>query len=139
MTDINSLPLSLDLALETAVRDAILADAYLAKELNGVYDMQPVQAREPFVRIGDALVAPWSAKGFLGQEVRLAITIHDDRRLRERSARIGDRLSAVIDAMADDLQDARIVLKQMQRMRSGRSGATGWLVVTDWRFLIERI
>ena len=69
-------------ALQTAVFEALTANADLMAAISGVYDHVPADTAFPYVTIGEASVTDWSSKSFDGQ--RHSLTLHVWSRARGR-------------------------------------------------------
>lgn len=106
--DMTGIAPSPNLALQQALVAAL--ESGLRNTVNGIYDSAPVQAREPYVTVGDAIGTDWSARAFSGEDIRLAISVHDDRRDRERLSRIGEAVAYIVDNMSASFDGGRIVL-----------------------------
>ena len=129
--------MSFSAELKAALRDAVAEDATLSTGLNGVYEERPPQARAPYLLLGDSIDSDWSARGFRGRELRLSLTLVHDARGDASLGALADALEAVVERLPPALPVGRIVLTQMLRRRTGRDGATGFLCLIDYRFLIE--
>jgi Protein of unknown function (DUF3168) len=115
-------------ALRAAVHDALNADAALVSLLGGpkVYDEPPRSAAFPYVTLGEARVADYSADGAPGEEHQM--TLHGWSRQgghREAHAIAGALLSALDDAalMLSDhtLINFRFAVADVRREADGRT------------------
>jgi hypothetical protein len=102
-----------------AMQKAIVAALADMTTLTGVYDGPLPDAAAPYAVIGPDLVLDWSHKSGIGHDVRLVVTIWDDRpggaRLR---ALMGDAV-ARLRALAGDWDGHHIVLSRLQRAGVG--------------------
>ena len=115
-------------ALRAAIHDALAADAPLAALLGGakVYDEPPKGAAFPYVTLGEARVADFSAGAERGEEHRL--TLHGWSRQgghREAHLIAGALLQALDDAplaLTDHrLVNLRFALADVRRESDGRT------------------
>lgn len=128
------------LALRTAIRDRLVADAALTAALGGprVFDETPRDAVPPYVTFGEARAADWRNGGEGGREHLLALHVW--------SSAAGDREALAIAARVTDLlHDAalapaghRLVLIRLTSQETQRPGRDGLRrVLLRWRALTE--
>jgi hypothetical protein len=122
------MPTPASTALRAAIHDALIADAALAGVLGGpkVYDEPPRSAAFPYVTLGEARIADFSAGGEPAQEHRL--TLHAWSRQgghREAHRIAGALLQALDDAplpLADNiLVNLRFAVADVRREADGRT------------------
>jgi Protein of unknown function (DUF3168) len=113
------------MAVSLAVQKAVVAALSGLDGLTGVYDGPPPDAVAPYAVIGPDLVTDWSHKSGQGHEVRLVVTIWDDR---PGAARARALLGAARDVLADlsgTWDGHRIVVARLQRYGVG-APEDGW-------------
>lgn len=125
---------------ESDIRAAVLAelrgDAALMAAVNRIHDGTPIKATPPTVVIGECEGADWATKDRPGRELRIAITIEDDR---ETPTRIGGLLPMVdgaVQRLSGTVAGWRIGSLRMIRSRllKGRNGR--WNAVIDYRIRV---
>lgn len=122
------MPTSAAAALRAAVHDALVADATLVAVLGGpkIYDEPPRAAAFPYVTLGEARIADFSAGGEPGEEHQL--TLHAWSRQgghKEAHVIAGALLQALDDApltLADHaLVNFRFAVADVRREADGRT------------------
>jgi hypothetical protein len=127
------------MSAELAMQKAVVAALADIGALAGVYDGPPPDAAAPYAVIGPDLVLDWSHKSGIGHEVRLLVTLWDDRpggaRLR---ALLGD-VVARLRGLAGDWDGHHIVLARLQRAGVGNP-EDGWRAASiEVRLLCEQL
>ncbi|HEY0301744.1 MAG TPA: DUF3168 domain-containing protein [Rhizomicrobium sp.] len=122
------MPIAASIALRAAVRDALAADSQLVSVLGGakVYDEPPKSAAFPYVTLGEARIADFSAGSEPGEEHQL--TLHAWSRQgghKQAHAIAGALLQALDDApltLADhQLVNFRFAVADVRREADGRT------------------
>jgi hypothetical protein len=126
------------MAEEIAGAGEALAEAFMATlrtidGLNGTYSPQPVQAALPYAVVDAGLESDWSHKSGDGREVRIAVSIHDERESPARSRAIARAAEAAIQAVPRELSGWRVVSLIFLRSRAVRGPGPRWTAVTDYR------
>jgi hypothetical protein len=126
--------MSASLAMQKAVV-AALADL---GGLTGIYDGPPPDAAAPYAVIGPDLLTDWSHKSGVGHEVRLVITLWDDRPGGARLRALVGEATARLRALAGDWDGHHIVLSRLQRASVG-APQDGWRAGSiEMRLLCEQ-
>jgi len=125
---------------ESDIRAALLGhlrgDAALMAQVNRVHDGAPVKATPPTLTLGECAGSDWATKDRDGRELRIGLTIEDDR---ETPARIGG-IMPLADAAVRQLPDMiggwrvgslRLVRSRLAKARDGR-----WNAVMDYRIRV---
>lgn len=125
-----------DVDIRAALIALLRADAALTAQVNRIYDGTPDKASPPMVIVGEGIGTDWSTKDKPGRELRIGITIEDDR---ETHARIG-AIMPLVDAAVQGLSGAvgvwRFGSLVMTRSRLLRTGAGRWNAVMDYRIRV---
>jgi hypothetical protein len=125
--------MSFEVALQAAVRVALLAEPAIAAEANGVHLERPVRATVPYLVIGEMISADWSVKGVRGREVRLLVRVHDEGESWTRAAGLQGAVSRAIEALPRTLDDWRLGSVTFLRSRTLRDGTNGWIGTVEYR------
>ncbi len=92
------------LALQRSIYALLMADPQLASMISGIFDHVPGGAKLPYIVIGEATAADWSAKGINGQ--RHTVTLHIWEKSRGRS-----EARTIMARLYDILNDADLALE----------------------------
>jgi hypothetical protein len=99
------------LALQTAMRDALLAHAPLLALLGGghVFDEVPRGEQEPFVAFAGIETRDWSVQDQKGHEHFVALKVKTRSRSRKPAQQIVDEIETVLDDAALTLEGHALV------------------------------
>jgi hypothetical protein len=112
------------LALRSAIRDRLVADAALIARLGGpkVFDETPRSAETPYITFGEATARDWSSDGVRGHEHLLSLQVWS----REGGDREALEIAALLDDLLDDaslaLAGHRLVLLRVMAQDAVRPG-----------------
>ncbi len=113
------------MAASLAVQKAVVAALADLGSLTGVHDAPPPDARAPYAVIGPDLVSDFSHKTGIGHDVRLVVTIWDDRPGAARLRGLLGDAAARLRLLTGVWDGHRIVLARLQRSGVGASD-DGW-------------
>lgn len=119
-------------ALIVALRD----DAALSAQVNRIYDGTPDKATPPILVVGECSGSDWAVKDRPGRELRIGISIEDDRETPARISAIMPLADAVVQGLPGTISGWRIGSLVMIRSRLARTGAGRWIAVMDYRIRI---
>jgi uncharacterized protein DUF3168 len=100
--------------------------------LNGVYDGPPLHGAFPYGILEAGPESDWSHKSGAGRELRLAMTIRDQRERPARLRGLVREAETALEGLASELQDWRLVTLAFVRSRLVR-GDGGWTAASDFR------
>lgn len=122
------MPTAASVALRAAVHDALAADAALVNILGGakVYDEPPRAAAFPYVTLGEARIADYSAGGEAGEEHQLTLHAWSRQGGHKEAHRIAGALLQALDdaplALTDHaLVNLRFSVADIRREADGRT------------------
>jgi hypothetical protein len=122
------MPTAASVALRAAVHDALVADAALVTILGGaqVYDEPPRAAAFPYVTLGEARIADYSAGGESGEEHQLTLHAWSRQGGHSEAHRIAGALLQALDdaplALTDHtLVNLRFSVADIRREADGRT------------------
>lgn len=122
------MPTAASVALRAAVHDALAADAALVNILGGakVYDEPPRAVAFPYVTLGEARIADFSAGGEAGEEHQLTLHAWSRQGGHKEAHRIAGALLQALDdaplALADHaLVNLRFSVADIRREADGRT------------------
>lgn len=125
---------------ESDVRAALLAelrgDVALTGAVNRVHDGIPVKASPPTVVLGECTGTDWATKDRDGRELRIGITIEDDRETPARISGIMPLADAAVQRLSGivagwQVGSLRLVRSRLVKARDGR-----WHAVMDYRIRV---
>jgi hypothetical protein len=108
-----------------AMQKAVVAALAEMALLTGVYDGPPLDAAAPYAVIGPDLLLDWSHKSGIGHEVRMVVTLWDDRPGAARLRGLMGDAVARLRALAGEWDGHHIVLSRLQRAGVGNP-EDGW-------------
>lgn len=102
---------SSSLALQRAVKDALVADSMVTAILGGpqVHDHPPQGAAMPYLTVGDIETRDWSTQSSRGHEHRLTVRAWSDREGRRQAQELIDEVDRVLDGAPLILDGHRLV------------------------------
>jgi len=122
------MPTAASVALRAAVHDALTTDAALVNILGGakVYDEPPRTAAFPYVTLGEARIADFSAGGEAGEEHQLTLHAWSRQGGHKEAHRIAGALLQALDdaplALTDHtLVNLRFAVVDVRREADGRT------------------
>jgi Protein of unknown function (DUF3168) len=122
------MPTAASVALRAAVHDALATDAALVNILGGakVYDEPPRTAAFPYVTLGEARIADFSAGGEAGEEHQLTLHAWSRQGGHKEAHRIAGALLQALDdaplALTDHtLVNLRFAVVDVRREADGRT------------------
>lgn len=132
---------SLDgLGAEAAARAALVAalrgDAGLMARVNRVHDDPPGRAAPPFVAVGECTGADWGTKDRPGREVRLTVTVEDDRETASRLAETMPLVEAAMRRVPEAMAGWQAGSLVLVRSRLARTAAGRWVALFDYRLRV---
>jgi hypothetical protein len=122
------MPIAASAALRAAIHDALIADAALVSMLGGpkVYDEPPRSAAFPYVTLGEARIADFSAGSEAGEEHQLTLHAWSRQGGHQQAHLIAGALLQALDdaplALADhQLVNFRFSIADVRREADGRT------------------
>jgi hypothetical protein len=127
------------MAASLAVQKAVVAALAELAGLTGVHDGPPPDAPAPYAVIGPDLVNDFSHKTGIGHDVRLVVTIWDDRPGAARLRALLGAAAVQLRLLSGEWDGHRIVLARLQRAGVGAPD-DGWRPGTiELRVLTEQL
>ncbi len=127
------------MAASLAVQKSVVAALAEMPGLTGVHDGPPPDAVAPYAVIGPDLVSDFSHKTGNAHDVRLVVTIWDDRAGAARLRALLGEATARLRALSGEWDGHRIVLARLQRAGVGAPD-DGWRPGTiEMRVLTEQL
>lgn len=122
-----------------AMQKAVVAALADMTALTGVYDGPPADAAAPYAVIGPDLLLDWSHKSGIGHEVRLLVTLWDDRPGGARLRGLVGEAVARLRNLSGSWDGHRLVISRLQR--AGVDGPEdGWRAGTiELRLFSEQV
>ena len=125
---------------EADIRAALIAllqgNGPLNARVNRVYDGAPAKATPPMVVIGECSGADWATKDKAGRELRIGLTIEDDRETHTRIAAIMPLVDAAVQGLSGTIGAWHVGSLIMIRSRLLRNNAGRWNAVMDYRIRV---
>lgn len=125
---------------ESDIRAALIAelrgDAALMAQVNRIHDGVPVKATPPTVIVGECTGADWATKDRAGRELRIGITIEDDRETPARISDIMPLADAAVQRLSGAVAGWRIGSLRMIRSRLVKTRDGQWNAVMDYRIRV---
>lgn len=122
---------------ETDIRAALIerlrGDAALGAQVNRIYDGAPDKATPPMLVVGECTGSDWAVKDRPGRELRIGISIEDDRETPARISAIMPLADAVVQGLPGAVAGWRVGSLVMTRSRLARSATGRWIAVIDYR------
>ncbi|MCH4152244.1 MAG: DUF3168 domain-containing protein [Sphingobium sp.] len=122
-----------DADIRAALVSLLQGDAALNAQVNRVYDGEPAKATPPMLVVGDVLGSDWATKDKAGRELRLSLTVEDDRETPARISGIMPLADAAVRGLSGTIGAWRVGSLVMIRSRLVRNGAGRWVAVMDYR------
>ncbi|MGE0213493.1 MAG: DUF3168 domain-containing protein [Parvibaculaceae bacterium] len=99
------------LALQRAVRDALVADGMVTALLGGphVHDHPPQGAGKPYLTVGDIETRDWSTQSSRGHEHRMTVRAWSAAEGRRQAQILIDEIDRVLDGAPLVLEEHRLV------------------------------
>lgn len=123
-------------AVRAALLDCLREDAALAAQVNRVHDEPPVKASPPMVIVGGCDGSDWGTKDRPGREVRLSVTIEDDRETSTRISGIIPLVDAAVQGLPGRLAGWEAGSLMLLRSRLLRTGRGRWNALLDYRLRV---
>lgn len=128
-----------DSEIRAALVALLQADAALAAQVNRVYDGPPAKATPPMAIVGDCIGSDWATKDKAGRELRLGLTVEDDRETPARISAIMPLVDAAVQGLSGTIGIWNVGSLVMIRSRLVRSTAGRWAAVMDYRVRVLEI
>ena len=91
-----------DADIRAALVSLLQGDAALNAQVNRVYDGEPAKATPPMLVVGDVLGSDWATKDKAGRELRLSLTVEDDRETPELDRSAGFRFGWLFSSVGSN-------------------------------------
>ncbi len=125
---------------ESDIRAAVLAvlraDTALVALVNRVHDGFPAKATPPTLMVGDCTGSDWAVKDRPGRELRIALTIEDDRETSNRIGGIMPVVDAAVQGISGTVGSWQIGSLILVRSRLLRTNAGRWNALIDYRIRV---
>ena len=128
-----------DSDIRAALVVLLQADSALNAQVNRVYDGAPDKATPPMLVVGDVLGSDWATKDKAGRELRLGLTIEDDRETPSRISTIMPLVDAGVQGLTGVIGAWQVGSLVMMRSRLMRNSAGRWAAVMDYRIRVLEI
>lgn len=128
-----------DSDIRAALVALLQADGTLNAQVNRVYDGPPAKASPPMVVVGDCIGSDWATKDKAGRELRLGLTIEDDRETPSRISTIMPLVDAAVQGLSGAIGAWQVGSLIMIRSRLVRNNAGRWVAVMDYRIRVLEI
>lgn len=128
--------MSAEAEMRAALLAALRADAALMARVNRVHDDPPLKASPPMVVVGECSGTDWGTKDRPGRELRMSVTIEDDRETQARIAGIMPLVEAAVGSLPGTVGIWQTGSLMLIRSRLYRTAAGRWVGLLEYRLRV---